>query len=80
MTKQIDYGAFCVWEYKGPSHAARGFWHGTDPVLSALWAYAFRSPCGTAWESSRATGGFSDEQSAVNEARRVLAARQEPSR
>ena len=78
---RIDHGVFCVWQYNGPGKKARGFWHGDDPVLVPLWAYALRSPMPGApsssfWETSRAKGGFVDEASAVNAARAVIEARE----
>lgn len=76
-THRIDHGAFCVWKYNGPGKKARGFWHGTDPILVPTWAYALRSKCGTFWETSRAKGGFADEQSAVDAARAAVKGRQE---
>ena len=72
---RIDYGAFCVWKYNGPSKKARGFWHGDDPILQPMWAYALRSKCGTFWETSKAKGGFTDEESAVNAARAAVEGR-----
>jgi len=71
---RIDHGDFCVWKYNGPGKKARGFWHGDNPIVTPLWAYALRSKCGTFWETSRAKGGFADEESAVNAARAVLTA------
>lgn len=74
-THRIDYGAFCVWKYNGPGKKARGFWHGDEPILQPIWAYALRSKCGTFWETSRSKGGFTDEESAVNSARAALEGR-----
>ena len=80
-THRIDYGSFCVWKYNGPSKKARGFWHGDDPVLVPLWAYALRSPMpgdpsSSFWETSRAKGGFASEEAAVNAARAIVAERE----
>lgn len=69
---RVDHGAFCVWEYNGPSKRAHGFWHGDNPIDRPMWAYALRSKCGTFWETSRAKGGFPDEELAVNAARTVI--------
>lgn len=70
---RIDHGGFCVWAYNGPSKKARGFWHADLAIDRPMWAYALRSKCGTFWETSRAKGGFLDEESAVNAARVVIA-------
>lgn len=80
---RIDYGEFCIWAYKGPSKKARGFWHGDDPELCSVWAFALKAPMpGTPgqfyWQTSRAKGGFADPESAIAAARAVIAARNEP--
>jgi hypothetical protein len=74
---RIDHGAFCVWKYNGPGKKARGFWHADMDISQPLWAYALRSNDGTYWETSRAKGGFRDEQSAVNAAQAVVSAREQ---
>jgi hypothetical protein len=75
---RTDYGEFCVWSYNGPGKKARGFWHGDNPIVYPMWAYALRSKCGTFWETSRAKGGFPDETSACDAARAAVAARVQP--
>lgn len=72
---RIDHGAFCVWRYNGPGKKARGFWHEDLSISQPMWAYALRSKCGTFWETSRAKGGFADEESAVNAARAAVEGR-----
>ena len=76
LNHRIDHGQFCVWKYNGPGKRARGFWNAHLAIDTPMWAYALRSKCGTFWETSRAKGGFSDEESAVNAARAVIAERQ----
>lgn len=72
---RIDHGAFCVWMYNGPSKRARGFWHEQDNIDKPMWAYALRSRDGSFWETSRAKGGFADEESAVSAARAAVEGR-----
>jgi hypothetical protein len=78
---RIDHGAFCVWQYNGPAKKARGFWHGDNPILCPMWAYALRSPRAGVqgeffWDTSRAKGGFDSENAAVTAAQATLASRQ----
>ena len=72
---RIDYGGFCVWQYNGPTKKARAFWHGDNPLVQPIWAYALRSRDGSFWETSRAKGGFLDQDAAVSAARNALAER-----
>ena len=68
---RTDHGPFCTWKYNGPSKKARGFWHQDLSIPCPMWAYALRSPMGF-WETSKAKGGFTDEQSAIEAARMVV--------
>jgi hypothetical protein len=71
-THRQEHGDFCVWKYSGPGKKARGFWHADLTIVQPMWAYALRSMDGTFWETSRAKGGFVDEESAVIAARAAL--------
>lgn len=75
MNHRNDHGDFCTWQYNAPAKRARGYWHGTDPIMRPLWAYAMRSTCGTFWDLSSGESGFDDEESAINAARCALATR-----
>jgi hypothetical protein len=77
---RVDHGEFCVWKYNGPGKKARGFWHGNDPVLVPMWAYALKAPMPGQpgqffWETSRAKGGFVDENAAIVAAQIAVARR-----
>ena len=74
---RIDHGQFCVWKYNGPGKKARGFWHGDQSIEHPMWAYALRSQDGTFWETSKAIGGFLDEESAIRAAQVAVAKRWE---